>query len=162
MRGDTSDARTQAGKRHPLHVRCYRLSFVAPGGEDAIFHQQERRAARQVGVYRVVQYHRHAHGRSGDQVRDTRIVGLDYLRGPDEQLTMMALHDEPLEPLLHVPPEVPAVQQVDAAIHKAEAVGGADDGVARDVEDRAPMYAHAFEVTAIAVPRIGKRRLDGG
>ncbi len=69
----------------------------------------------------------------------------------------MTLHDKPLQPLLHVPAEVPAVQQVDATIHKAEAVGGADDGVARYVEDRATMYSYAFEIATVAVPCIGKR-----
>jgi hypothetical protein len=74
----------------------------------------------------------------------------------------MALHDELLQPLLHVPAEVTAIQQVDAAIHKPEAVGRADDGVARDVEDRATMYGYALEIATVTVPRIGERRLYGG
>ncbi len=74
----------------------------------------------------------------------------------------MVFHDEPLQSLLHVPPEVPAVQQVDATIHEAEAIGGPDHGVARRVEGRSAMYGYAFEIAAVVVPRIGKRKLDGG
>jgi hypothetical protein len=54
------------------------------------------------------------------------------------------------------------IEQVDPAVHEAEAVRRADDRVARDVQDRPAMDRHAGQVAAMGLPGISQIGLDGG
>jgi len=53
------------------------------------------------------------------------------------------------------------IQAVDSAIHKAETVGRAHNGVGFDFEYRAPVNTYEWQVATPSLPCICERRFDG-
>jgi len=80
----------------------------------------------------------------------------------DQEFTVMARADEVLQARLKVGTEVAGVQCVNAAVHESKTVGGANDGVARQVEDGPEVDANAGEIAAESAPGMGEGVVDGG
>src|SRR5262249_35182437 len=92
---------------------------------------------------------------------DARIVGVHDLCRAHQEFTVMPLADEGLETFLDLSAEMPAVVHVDSAVHVAEAIRRADDGIDAEVKDGPAMNADAIQVAAEPFPGVGERWFDG-
>ncbi len=64
----------------------------------------------------------------------------------------MAIIDLPAHAYLNGGAEVVEIERIDPPIHEAEAVRGADDGIAVDIQDRAAVDADAVDIAAEPLP----------
>src|SRR5437879_3477478 len=80
-------------------------------------------------------------------------MGLDDHRLANWQLAVVFGAQEDLQSFLQVPPEKFRVGEIDATIHEAEAVGGADDGIGFDAEDVAGRDLHFLDAVEVLRPR---------
>lgn len=91
----------------------------------------------EVDIDGVADVARQPHRRGGDEEGRGPVAGLEHHGLSDWQLAIVQLLDALLEAALHPPAEGRAVQQIDAASHVAEAVGGADDRIRARLQDLA-------------------------
>ena len=94
---------------------------VADGAQDG--------AEGQVSVRGVGDVHGDAHGGRADEEGEVVAVGGDDEGEADGELAVVFGEDALADAALDVPAEALAQDEVEAAVHEAEAVGGADDGV---------------------------------
>ncbi len=79
--------------------------------------------------------------------RNLLVIGRDDSCLPDRQPASILIPNRLLQTPLN-PPKIMAVQQIEAAVHKAKAVGGTDGVVAFQVEQRAVMHLNEVEFAA--------------
>ena len=85
------------------------------------------------------------------------MAGFHDVGDDHEQFARVMVLDLAAHAPLNLGSKVVRVQSIDAAIHKAKAVGGTDYGVSREVRDRAAMNSHEREITTETFPRVGER-----
>ena len=90
-------------------------------------------AGRQVGVDCVSNSHRHSHRRSGYQPGNGLVLRIDDFGGAHQELAKMIFANEPLQAFLNAPAKGLRIEEVNAAVHESETIGGADDSIAREV-----------------------------
>ncbi len=74
---------------------------------------------------------------------------------------MMFLGDQSLESRLQILAKSAEVESVDSAVHEAEAIRWADDGIACYFEDGAEVNLYEVQVAAEVLPGCGERFIDG-
>lgn len=83
------------------------------------------------------------------------------IRGTYKQFSAVALCDDVPDSILKPGAEVPDVFRIDPAVHKPEAVRGADNRVAGNFEDRSVVNLNKVQVATEVRPSAGKSLVDG-
>lgn len=115
----------------------------------------------EVDIDGVCEDGRDAHGWRCDDEWDFEVMCGDQLGSAYEQFPMMAVGNLLTNAGLEFATEALQVEGVDAAIHEAKAVRGADDGLAIQIENRALVDLDEVEVAAELLPCQGLRFVEG-
>jgi len=148
------------GRGNCLDVIRDALAGLCAAGESPVLKEAEDATSSQVGIHRVPQDHRHTHRWRGDQEGNRGIASLNDIGGTNQQLAPVMIEDLASDAELDASTEVVHMQSVNAAVHKAEAVGRADDRIATGVQYRTAVDRDAREVATKALPRVCERWLN--
>jgi hypothetical protein len=81
---------SQSWESDSLNVIAYVFSHVSPDLKGTSAHKKQNRASCQVGIHSFrAKYHRHAHRRRRDKVRNPGMIRFDDLGSADQELSMM-------------------------------------------------------------------------
>jgi hypothetical protein len=157
-----ADAGTQSGERDYLDHVGYGFTGEGTGGEHAMLDQQEHGTRGEIRVDRFSQDHWDAHRWRRDYEGKGGIVGMDDFRSSYEQLAVVSGADQLLKSALNLPTEPLRVQRIDPPVHKAEAVGRADESIAVHIKDRSLMDRDEIEAVGESLPGVGKLLINRG
>jgi hypothetical protein len=152
---DLADARPEAATHQGVDLKPAQ-------GPVVVLHRHQDGAKRQVGVDRERDRFRDPHRRGHDQVAPPRVAGLDHFRRPDRQLPVVLFIDQLLDLPLQGKAELVADGEVQATVHDAEAVRGADDGIGRALKIIAGDRPDRRAVRELCFPAVhqGLRAID--